>query len=928
MKILEKQLDIYLKAGLTPEQIRQRVENNLKDTKEKIVKTEKNLVLAEGIDKQDLENYLSSLKEKKAVNEGILQKVLSKVEEIPVPPVAPGVTDGPPPPPGLPPGLGNGPPPPPSMGGKKKKTVKKPKKPTKEELPAIISEQDLKALSKNDKKASDQLFLAPFLNIDSSQKDNLYTNFDPNKSLGFYLDDIKKAFAHIRLNKDFKKRKEFDELFGVSRKRGLLHSFFEEKIEKVIKNNNESLSVFYVDLQDVEKSQWVKNFKVLLSSCLFESGSADLAGINKTCAIVLTNALVIARQKGSASRYDSDYFVFDLVKTILQKTKTSSVEHFGWQLNLVRIYPQFIKYKDVMGSVADSNYKGASGGVVGKAKFQPLLQQWFKKEINNKDWMPLSNFASRLSQQFFYGDYLDQLLSESDNKKKLESLLEKHIGLLKEKKTKSFDINNFLKNSFSKVKDINSLRKAIKELKTNLVEGKKKIAEKIESMMQDLSIDVDQFKNQLNVIIADDITTVVENFADIEKIITDYNEKNKIVSKVINIFKEVKEKYKKEYTISGEYKSKGKVLYDKLIQVPNIKNQVEKEFTSIYRTARSIHQFINSIVKDSKLMNAHVKIDDMYNFIEPYGTLVRVLEQIPKEKEDLLLQLQYALQYLNDGQVFPKFTPLDGTSDGAAISQQKIYENKLKDAIKALQDFDFETLKKVILAFVKKAELDVENNKDLQNIIKNAFMAIVNQKFKSFVRAIKDFDGSELKSLKRGDYRYDRRNIAISKVLKDIFKPIFVITGNTIQEFTKQDIFGAQKDQWDKSVEAIKKDIQEKLQDKSIQYIATDENGINAERDKIEKEIVEYVDLVKKQIEQMYKTIKSKQDQKKALETKKETKQEEKAEQKQQEKTKKDDEKKEVVKQEEIKTGENQVEENINVFSQVQEAQRNLMSFY
>ena len=302
--------------------------------------------------------------------------------------------------------------------------------------------------------------------------------------------------------------------------------------------------------------------------------------------------------------------------------------------------------------------------------------------------------------------------------------------------------------------------------------------------------------------------------------------------------------------------------------------------------------------------------------------------RIPKEKEDLLLQLQYALQYLNDGQVFPKFTPLDGTSDGAAISQQKIYENKLKDAIKALQDFDFETLKKVILAFVKKAELDVENNKDLQNIIKNAFMAIVNQKFKSFVRAIKDFDGSELKSLKRGDYRYDRRNIAISKVLKDIFKPIFVITGNTIQEFTKQDIFGAQKDQWDKSVEAIKKDIQEKLQDKSIQYIATDENGINAERDKIEKEIVEYVDLVKKQIEQMYKTIKSKQDQKKALETKKETKQEEKAEQKQQEKTKKDDEKKEVVKQEEIKTGENQVEENINVFSQVQEAQRNLMSFY
>jgi hypothetical protein len=751
-------------------------------------------------------------------------------------PTPPGGPEAPPPPPGAPVAR-------PAMP----MPIKKEAQVVQLVLPEL-SVAELGSLSEKDKKQSDERVLEVLEELakecfigDQKKVAQIKTKGlkppvfeDAYAAYRFFVKD--RLAANVGLNEQFKKRAEFKTFIGYEDKQGQLFAFMDSNLNisaglsmlyGQVANNTQSLVQFFKSLMfnqgliDTDATRLIETFGInvvvsqrpmmtpalagqIQSDYLVETVFMNLidavsrelpapAAPTLTVEVESTQAAVVPGATQTEAKQRLGSF---LQKKLAPETETVEevevrdaamvslshdyIDALYDQVNRLRIQPQFFKFAGLIGSVAREAAMSSSNPL-DRIKKYPFLETLLSRDPLNFSLNKLKPAIQ--SQLVFQVEEMEEILRATPA---LNAMLNDHIERLKNR-TKNVDVNAFIAEQVAAATSEKSLMTMATKLQR--VVGTRPEINALKEQLKSLSPDVNLIINSLKALSG---KQPAFSEAQVRKVMSEYVERQKQKKAVIDLLQAAKTKYAQErQPIDG-------FLYNEIISrkiVPQ-KWQLDAIFKAYDREAASILPLFTKVVGAQSVDNI-VSKEAFYQWIKPYGLLVKVIEQVPGEPlqvgEGTLDVLLASLRALNTGEVGNyHYVPVIQTEKGLITSG--VYKGKLNGLIAAVEAYDIGRVLNELSAFIQNANPGVQNDAKFKEALSKLASYLVGAITGDIVKQLTELDrgsgqlalkGLPLAGLSRAAAV---RNAAVYGRIEGLFKPLLLFVTKNGQSLSQTDL--------------------------------------------------------------------------------------------------------------------------------------------
>lgn len=382
------------------------------------------------------------------------------------------------------------------------------------------------------------------------------------------------------------------------------------------------------------------------------------------------------------------------------------------QFNRLRVNSHFEKMFAIIGSKALVLYNKDQTPL--KNYRYPLLLWLFDRERIKS----ATTFREMVKNQLFFNK------EDSDIKTIFADLTPWNIvfdfhNFESKKYKKKVDVIAYVNNELKGQSSINGVRALVQRLRSLVVEQSLSKIKGLEELLKGLDVKVDSVLDLFEDIIRNENTSSnLDGAAKIKlkKIITDYVVANKKTVAIINYLKRMKELYEKTKQpitkqLYDEFDKENKE-YKYMSQF-----QIRPLFFGLYRMPATLYSQFVKIAGKKQLVADIVSQDDFYNYVVPYGMLLKVIE----EAQSNLVMLRNSLLGMNSGIIKAQelYADVIKNSDNRTIIQKGVYKDKLQNLLDAISQGDPVKAVQAIDAFVEADGINLTQSTEYKNLISN-----------------------------------------------------------------------------------------------------------------------------------------------------------------------------------------------------------------
>ncbi len=508
------------------------------------------------------------------------------------------------------------------------------------------------------------------------------------------------------------------------------------------------------------------------------------------------------------------------------------------QINRLRINPQFYKFAGLMGSAA-REAAVSSSNPLDRMKKYPLLETLLSTDPLNFSLGKLKPAIQ--SQLVFQLDEMEEILRAT---RAFNAMLNYHIEQLKNR-AKNIDINAFIAEQVAAATSEKSLMAMATKLQRVL--GSKPEITALREQLKSLSPDVNVIVNSLKTLSGG---SPQFNEAQVRKVMTEYVDKQQQKKAVIDLLQAAKAKF------AQDKKPIDTFLYNEIISrkiVPQ-KWKLDEIFKAYDREAASILPLFTKVVGNDAVTKI-VSKEAFYQWVTPYGLLVKVVEQVPSEPlqagEGTLDVLLASLRALNTGEIGNQhYVPIIKTEQGAVTSG--VYKGKLSNLVTAVEAYDIGRVLAELTTFVQTANPGVQNNPKFKEALSKLANFLVGAITGDVVKQLLELDrGSGQLALKglplaNVNRQLAVRNAAVYGRIQGLFKPLLVFVAKNGQPLSQADLGQLNVAAFKEAALGVVAKVEEMIQ-QSIPYLPAP--STSEQRDDIVGAIRTYLNEVAKQLE-------------------------------------------------------------------------------
>lgn len=582
----------------------------------------------------------------------------------------------------------------------------------------------------------------------------------PKPSNGFeaqYLMIKEQLIAFVGLIDDFKKRKELRELLGSEESDGTLKIFIDSYVK------NATFDTLYQQLIDKNQDllkRWIKIFEpcffdISLVKNIYNQRIIETVLINiivgrkksnygrsfeiasdhevKTELLSLLNQLLLFIPQSSAPEDDSETYEQEEqsilknkedTKKLLDKFLSKKTGSYDQTVKTDTVSTQELKKRDIIS--LDKDYVLELYDQFNRLRANSHFEKMFaiigQEAINryDKDQSPLKNnfyplllwlfdrekikvaaiFREMVKNQLFFNTEDPDIQTMFSDMKPWNMLFDFH-NVESKKYKKKIDVVGYINTELKLQKSIQTTRAIMQRLRSVVVEQSLEKVKALQELLQSFDIKTDAVIDLLEDIIRNEnaqskLDGVIR--MNLKKLINEYNAGNEKRVAIIEYLKNMKKLYeniKKPIT---------KELYD-TFERDNKKFkyisafQVKPLFYDLYRMPATLYQQFVKIAGKKQLVSDIISEDDFYNYVVPYGMVLKVLQ----ESQSNITMLRNSLNAMNSGVIKSQELYADTISknnEHKTIIQKGVYKGKLQGLIDAIVQGDPVKVRQEIDAFV------------------------------------------------------------------------------------------------------------------------------------------------------------------------------------------------------------------------------------
>jgi hypothetical protein len=424
------------------------------------------------------------------------------------------------------------------------------------------------------------------------------------------------------------------------------------------------------------------------------------------------------------------------------------------------------------------------------------------------------------------------------------AMLNYHTEQLKNR-AKNIDINEFIAEQVAAATSEKSLMAMAAKLQR--VIGSKPEITALKEQLKSLSPDVTVIINALKTLSG---RAPKFNEAQIRKVMSEYVDKQQQKKAVIDLLQAAKAKF------AQDKKPIDTFLYNEIVSrkiVPQ-KWKLDEIFKSYDREAASILPLFTKVVGNDAVTKIVPK-EAFYQWITPYGLVVKVVEQVPSEPlqagEGTLDVLLASLRALNAAEVGNHhYVPIIKTEQGLVNSG--VYRDKLSSLIAAVEAYDIGKVLSGLSAFVQTANPGVQNDAKFKEALSKLANFLVGAITGDVVKQLLELDrGSGQLALKglplTGVSRpLAVRNAAVYGRIQGLFKPLLTFVTKNGQPLSQADLGQLNVAAFKEAALGVVAKVEAAIQ-QSIPYLP--DPSTSEQRDDIVGAVRTYLNEVAKQVE-------------------------------------------------------------------------------
>ncbi len=554
-----------------------------------------------------------------------------------------------------------------------------------------LTKDEMEQLKPKEKIASDELLINVLKSVSNKYSDKF----------SGYLTAIKEQlYKDVRTNETFKKRDEFDKLFGKGKiKQGTFQKFLKNHIENPAKKDLKAfLEGLYDQLTGVKKPSLFNGIKKQIASCLFDPDK--LKAINDEINTIIIS-LAASFRSGSMgfSDSDSDQIAEDVLTDLVKNEKRfknvkDPIIQLIREIDYLRVNPKFTGFNKVFGKT-----RKISGPIINSARTEGLKSY--------------SQLRSALKAQFLLnlGDFekfeKEKLIQGILNKVSLQKALDIHLA----GKKVAFDV------ALSKVRSITGMRNRIDKLSR---EKKNKYSQNIDNILNFLKSgkNLDTIIKLLQEIVGKSKVKWQDN---IKKVVASEWEKGRVAREVISAFLEACAK--------GETEQGGKYLYDALVKISEIKKSIENNIKNNlpFITPDVLIKPIKKYLIRNKDAKQKLDSGEYYKMMTLSGFLLEVMDDIQNKKEFIGSRIERLIDVLWS---FKQRVLQSTAKEYQLLKNNKEFIDKsggnliLQTMAKYLQDLKTNKFIALLSEFVKKDNFGLEKSDKFKDITEGLKQAI------------------------------------------------------------------------------------------------------------------------------------------------------------------------------------------------------------
>jgi hypothetical protein len=743
--------------------------------------------------------------------------------------------------------LPGAPPPPPAPG------MRAPVPPTKEKaevkkavgveriLPALSAEQ-IARLSIQEQKESDRVFtqaiaiLARTVYVRDGQKisvrvgDGAPARVFQNAYEAYHYLIFELLTVQVGQNEAFKKRTELQALLDPE---GSLQEFMKDVIQKPEPQN---LDQFLLTLYEQFKKYGNKNdryqtFFALLSSCLFDTKTFSETSTENNASILINSVVSqrpVVTDPTPVARVKSDDAVFVFIQEFMQQLQAEKVMEVGKLshdyvyllrdgINILRLNPEFVNFYKIGAGTNSNAVEERNVLSFGQMVRVPVL------ELLSTDQAYALNanviLGAIREQILFNRDALDDYVKASSLE--FRTALDDHRVRIAHAKG-AFDIFEFLSSRLAQPKSIQDLRSALQELKRS-VGGRAEIGV-LEAELDSFDLDIDRVFENLYVLAQRNVLPFEHA---LRTVLDAYKEEKRIAFTASQVLQDARKKYNQDKAPVGKF-----IVEELQQRIPNLPAKDARKLTALMRTPKTVRDVFVSLIGNAAAVEKIAKMVDFYAWIEPYGFLLQLIHDLPKESASLEVPMPFEKLrlFLNSIEALNSATmPLSPSNSMSAINKEPdlvksdLYKEKLTTLNTLLHAYNVHGVLDEVEQLVVRAGTGVERTAEYQKLKKEFHAFLVKLFFDQILH--------ELTALQEGQGRFtlphmllenrDRalntRNNAIYNAMENMFGELIVLMGRSPQDFARTDeqkldaVIGAIEEQIKNVLNAAHVDVQERI---------------------------------------------------------------------------------------------------------------------
>lgn len=534
------------------------------------------------------------------------------------------------------------------------------------------------------------------------------------------------------------------------------------------------------------------------------------------------------------------------------------------QFNRLRVNSHFEKMFAIIGSKALALYNKDQSPL--KNNLYPLLLWLFDRERIKSP----TTFREMVKNQLFFNK------EDSDVKTIFADLTPWNIvfdfhNFESKKYRKKVDVIAYVNNELKAQTSINGVRTVVQRLRSLVIEQSLPKIKGLEELLKGLDVKVDAVVDLFEDIIRNEnASSNLDGTAKtkLKKIISEYVAANQKTVAIINYIKRMKELYEKTKQpitkqLYDEFDKENK-QYKYMSQF-----QIKPLFFGLYRMPATLYSQFVKIAGKKQFIAEIVSQDAFYNYVVPYGMLLKVIE----EAQSNLVMLRNSLHAMNVGVIKTQELYADVISknnDNKTIIQKGIYKDKLQNLLDAVNQGDPVKAVQAIDTFVKADAINPTESTEYKNLISSfvtnfstqtmlyysIMMKVLNEGSAQCPENVQEclikdlsLEGKEVTQKERV------RNAHIYKKMAGLLSNVSTLLNPNNKPLTAQEFVNFNIDTFKNEIASSLERITTALQDKNFDSYWIDQRDKDAERARIIEIIENHFKKIVVAIEQLKSSI-------------------------------------------------------------------------